>query len=814
MFKSLANKLLQRFLAPYVEGLSEEKLNMRYGHVSLKSVRLKPTLLADLGLDVVDLEEGKLDSVSLDLNSSAAFFSGLNFSLHGLTIAVRPTAQQTTGDQRPDSEILQDMRDNKRSRVESGARELIEAMEKAVGAESEDEASAGAAFITNLLQTLKVQITRISIRLRDYAVDSETVANLDAANLGDPVGKESHSMSFGDGGINSGVLETGVAVQGLGLRVGSKGGPLPLLKPLNLQLQVCRDSTRHSLSLSFQVGGNAKNGKDAGAAVTKAQIGLIAATLGSLTRESERMQSLLVPVGTEELVHLETAEDAERTCAEFEGLEGRRREVESFPSDGRSYLSDTEAWRLQVLWDVVPEPLLTKWVLPMVQAEWEASRRRRAPQGPCRGGILSCCMKEDTQAEVVNAFDNDALEMPSSLSISVSVESFSFDIYDDEARILMITIENSAWELTMNSRLDHKSLPTAAVSFTAEVGYLFAEHKHEPVLTVLYKNQSEEDVGNKSHQHVFVSRFCNSFEKDRTIISLSVESQPWELVLPDTLIPSLIRFVTEASKAVADTGAAQEAWDLVDREAAEATLDSYFTQGEAWLQSDRGQEVLQGAAKRIPEALDIHVTLCGPRVQMHLPGDRAVRVMFGSLVLETPGPCPCQAPRLRVGLRELALEVRDEGMRHDIIESFSFETDFAWRDEGMNIGLRLPYFHISTSPELLQVLIAAPMSIIKHFQVEEPQPQKASAPRLSSKGSPATLGTPNTMAAEQKESAMEKRARRYLEKVQSTASEKAEAEKEQTITVSLDVERVRVSLYDASTPVLRLESRLRAVSLL
>ncbi|CAK0808005.1 unnamed protein product [Prorocentrum cordatum] len=309
-------------------------------------------------------------------------------------------------------------------------------------------------------------------------------------------------------------------------------------------------------------------------------------------------------------------------------------------------------------------------------------------------------------------------------------------------RAITATLLGGRLATDIESGTDHRRLPSARWSLAVEAEGMWAADGDLRIVDFGAVRLGEPPAVALSVR--------NRLEPERTVVSVSLASQPLEVRISRTLLPRLQRFAA----AVSEEGHARcviehvllpplqrfglavneelSRLDLADERRAPHPLrrgrsgsssvgdeehvageDGVLSIGEQWLQSDRGKEVLAGAQARIPDALELHVALSGPRLRLPVPGNRGLWVSSGSMLIRTPRACTMEAVELTLTLSDMNLAATDHmGLRHDVVAPFELQATLQTKADAVEIGGTLDGLQLKASPEIVQILALAPQSAL------------------------------------------------------------------------------------------------------
>jgi hypothetical protein len=251
-----------------------------------------------------------------------------------------------------------------------------------------------------------------------------------------------------------------------------------------------------------------------------------------------------------ELVALGSAEDVERTQEEFGDLYRRKHAAEFDLPPGALDIADTDIWRFQLLWDVVPEESLARWLVPLTDEMEEVAARREAEKRTSgifgrmfgRRSAPPSDISEEAADESLRklreeAESLDALELPKKVSVEMLFSSFKMELLPgadkDTESAITAKLLGGKFVTDIESSIDHRRLPSAKWSLSLEADGMSAT---EGDLRII-------DFGavRLGEPAAMALSLRNRLEPERTVVSVSLAFQPLEARISHTLLPSLQR---------------------------------------------------------------------------------------------------------------------------------------------------------------------------------------------------------------------------------------------------------------------------------
>lgn len=814
MFESVLNGLIKKFLEPYLEGISG--LSIGLGSIELRNVKLKRTLFAAIGVDVLELEHGEIGFLSIGIPLRALVSGEIKIALSDLKIVVRSRGR-SEGTQRPDQEMLAELRENRSRRLEARTERLLElskhqALAEAMAAEGtavQDKMSFGAKVGKQIVGNLVVHVTCIDVRLKDSGTASEFGIHVDSVFVGSPPADPTATPPAVP------PLLKQVGFQGLAIDGGSSVAIQPILRPLGLRLILFQDELAGEVRLDFALGVD----PDAGVVVSQTQIGLLAAVGAALGEQSARLQALLHPPGVELLVDLGSADAVKKTKGEYLDLlrRGRKADLE-LPPDTPD-LESADKWRLQTLQDLVPEDMQSTWsVVVFKEAEEVSARRAEKETASTRWfGMRQGGAKEGSKQDALSGYREDlerlrreaeqlgAVPAPSRLVLHVELQQFSLELENGAGeQILKFALLGLALRVEATTRPDHRGVPTADFQLGVDLTSVNAMHGTESLLRFGSSN-----VNNIQDSKAVQLVLANRLEAERTVFEVSLDCAPLELFFLKTLVPGLKAFQEATARTLAEAGAQIPKVAINDEQKQRAIeeMDKYFVRGEEWLDSECGKDAMNQARQRIPDAVELHVHLCGPRVSVPIGKMGTVSCCLGNFTIETPTACTYQEGltlQVQVALSDIAILVSDgHGRDHSVFAPCSLKASLELGAEVVSISGGLEGFRVEASPELARTILAVPQVVLASLHSGQAADSPSDASR-SGQEQEETRGRASTLVSIiANESVVAKRAQKAFEDAWKQAKNDEEL-LARTVRASFTLGSSTVLLLDAATSVLRI----------
>ncbi|CAE7449152.1 Vps13 [Symbiodinium sp. CCMP2592] len=569
-----------------------------------------------------------------------------------------------------------------------------------------------------------------------------------------------------------------------------------------------------------------------------------------LNRESTRLQALLSQHADE--VNLESAYEVQKLKDEYVHycLRDYREELEIL---GRRDLKlDARGdRRLQTLRDNVPLQMQAKWFMEV--AEQLASARSmaagHAPSWQKRALLYCACWQEDdSQMDVTAELEKrkqevqalQDVEVPKKMNVSVQIAHLRSEIIGSQQEsILLAELNTVAMFARYEQKVDWKNMPAANVELHLKLQRIRVTHEDLDMLT----------FGDGNDEPAFLFDVQNRIEATRTVVSLTSKMQPLQFTFRDSFLKSLKMLQYEIKQTQQDlavdlkvetkptkfadhspTGSElalqrvairnkSKSGILKDTASAAAPSDPYgssYEQAKAWMESEAGQEMLSKARERTPNALEVDVELCAPRLHFKVREKASVEVSFGTLKLKTTSEDhdidELDKVEIEMTLQNTQLSVRNRsGSEHVLLSPVMLSTTLFYSPKVAQVCVLLGPVKINASPVMLQILATVP----KVLQDALADPVDPDALQATQADEEATQVKP-TLQEAQLVKASAKNAVAVSQQSIKKLKEKTEAKAtpKQTWQFVLDMEHVEVELRsdaDPNAPVLRLNGCLQAV---
>ncbi|CEL96788.1 unnamed protein product [Vitrella brassicaformis CCMP3155] len=483
MFESILEKVLNKFLAPYVEGITSDhlKLGVWSGNISLSSLKVKPEItdILDLPLEV---EHGQIDSIEIKIPWRALYTKPVVISIRTVHLFV----SQRQFEQKAEQDILNKLQAAKLSQVELREQQyvnVLEAQKQQGGENGGADASPGwgLRLLNKIVNNIQIDVTDVHVAFADkqrgftiglmqqtlslHSTDRFWNKAIESAEE-EPAKAESVTALYKEAGIEG----LGVYVQtyapssaaqaspqldaGASPSLESEGGACSyhyLLKPLHLRLRVHHDPKDKELQARLEIGKEAQ-----GIAISRDQfITILDVAQDASIQKSKERRLLLRDAPT---VRLDPDGIRTETRDEFVSLYTKHINYE-LSLAGSVALSEGEKRRLQTLHNVVGVRHLAKWraqcrekaerILEGTKQKekaavaeqkanrtwWQWARGAEASNASSASPTSEPVLTADEIKEITDAVEDvnnfEEVEIPTKYSLAFLLSNFSIELHDD-----------------------------------------------------------------------------------------------------------------------------------------------------------------------------------------------------------------------------------------------------------------------------------------------------------------------------------------------------------------------------------------------
>eukprot|EP00929_Paragymnodinium_shiwhaense_P086761 TRINITY_DN47203_c0_g1_i1.p1 TRINITY_DN47203_c0_g1~~TRINITY_DN47203_c0_g1_i1.p1 ORF type:complete len:2659 (+),score=557.61 TRINITY_DN47203_c0_g1_i1:88-8064(+) len=521
----------------------------------------------------------------------------------------------------------------------------------------------------------------------------------------------------------------------------------------------------------------------------------------------------------EDAIDLTDAEAVKRTKDEFVQLYLQDRDA---GLQGADHVRSHDTDRLELLWDDVPERLLAEWIYPVLPPTAESSQKQAAEPAKQERGMFgaafdwfrgrSAASGEEAigiQQFKAQAEELEALVVPSTVDFKISLGKFRLTLLaetggmDDSAETadIQVVLQGATLEGDMKDGKDFNGLPNYSGRFGFSVTELAISHGSKDILS-RELTSAESSVETANCFHIILRQRLNP---DNTLISVSADMQPMVICLEETSFPSLQNFLSvggETYNNALQKPLVDDISQVVQRSESTQvadTLGMLAVRGQAWLESDEGQEAWAQLNDRQPNMFEVDVRLHGPRIELPISGSK-VSVSTGSFMIKTPETCKMNAIAVHSEIAQIELSITDEAKHvQRVIEPFTLKLPAKLADNKVEVDAHLDGLRLQASPEIAQLLAASSRSVLRILGLSGTEDDSSNA----SSPSPISRPRPVSAAAVSETPTLRRQESVLMRDFMAQANEKVQEVCEYS--ASFTMGHSTIQLLDGASEVLRLE---------
>ncbi|CAK0910584.1 unnamed protein product [Prorocentrum cordatum] len=852
--KAALEQFLLRHLAPYVDGISLEKLRLGVfaGSLELKDLQVRPDALALLGLEGVRVRSGSIRLIRLSVPWSKLATGKLRARVESVHLEVEQIEAEAS---RPRSEVVAEVREAKRKAIdlrEAQLRELLQ--EKRDRAEAAEGGGQGASYVVKLARKI---FNNICVDLSDLTVVWASQSNGLACGAELPtLSVLSTDQTFREVPEGQEVSVSGLSMyklmrlRGLGVRVStasscSLAGSDYMLSPVSADLKFAHVPSDQILRMRLEVAME----EIAEVTLLRSQVKHLQAVHAAVWEEAARLRALLVPAEEERSIF----SDVSASTAEYGRLYERCLLFQRRLAGGEARpLSPAELERLQLLEDALSARLLARqrWLVHgRLEALHEASRRQQRACGPAaapEAGLLqlvsgylgapppsrppvepgrAVLLSPEARQQLLADLEEDAsmveaVDLPQRMKFEFILGKMAVELIDDRwpeevrRQLLSLTLQEAHWNVDADVATDSLGQDSVAWRVECCLSYFRALHSSKRKQTMLRFCPGALPACGAAQEAAASTRLVleSRPEAGASLLRLLFRFEPLEVHLLPGALEQLLEFVwpPEAPSglclAAPPPGVCFE--DVVD-----------MSKELVVAHASTAKEVAKRVCEQIPGRIHLDVKVASPIVHVPVSGLGTAVFSLGEMRLVMPEPCDYYDLVFGIDLDHTRLQsTTTHGESFNMLQPVHLHLDFQCRaleDETcLDVQVRVDEVKLSLAPQALQILLAVPMAAADIMREAEPTPRPQGAAQPATEGAPAdgvAAGLwPTGEALRQRASEL---AREVLGEdagaVEAAARRLAEVrEKQFRTTLAVLVGDLDVSLADSSSPVAWLHLRL------
>lgn len=741
MFERVLEKLLRRFLAPYVEGLSNTALRygVRSGILELRDLQVKPEALSLLGLPGYSVKSGTIGSVSLHVSWKSLFTGGLYIAIDGLYLEAHEEAIPPG-----------DMRVLKSKTVDLRMDQIRDMMHHSTAFEAGDWNQEGF-----LMRMNRKVLNNLSINISDVAVWVVTTSCPQAAGVKLPgltvmstdetfdekteKGDSTPSPLSARGGTSS--LHKLLRLDGFCFCLSQAGSSsidsaTHVLSPLSACIRLTHAPREKLLQLHVELGSGKQNQNQI--TLRHSQWVHFFKWLAEAAEQALKMQAELVAPEIQRALLM----DVEASAAEY----GRLYEQDLVAVHACGPLLNVEdVARMQMLEDALP-------VRPLAQQRWlgHCSLKRIRMEKPaavkkkqlswveqlgcafydhCRNSYGFTGVDDDAGAEededdtewlkedvrhrlkheLIAVTKAEEVEPPARSRFHFVFRELTMELIDDrwvseEAQeLLTLVLPTALMSIDLDTVADSQGNEVTEWGVFCDFGAWQARHARREVLMHLLEQcpvprkrsemhlsrQESEDVPNAAKLAVE-----SRLDSDSSILKVTFDSTPFEILLLPGMIGRIIEFFT--------TNGAEEV--------VQAAIDEHDQAANEFLLE--GLDLYHKVQDQIPDRLFLDLSIAAPILRAPVEGRGYLVLCPGQLQLTMPEPCGYSRLEFLIVLSDTVLSaVTESGENFNMIQPVPVKVGVISEDTFTQVDVAAESLALFLAPEALEMLLYLPETV-------------------------------------------------------------------------------------------------------
>lgn len=807
MFQEALEQLILLCLNPYLEGIRLGSLHKGIwnGLIELKELKVKPEVLALLGVPGFRVEKGHINLIRLVIPWSSLASGKVSLEVSGIHIEVEQMAES-----RSKEELIQSMREAKQQainlRVEQ-VRNLLEQRRKAAEKVAGTDEGFGMKVARRFINNVTVSIKDVEVSFSSKALGIAT--SLKLPNLAvlstdesfqEPVNDE--VVQIADDSMFKVMRIDGFSLQLSCGDLGSLKDAKYVLSPMSTSLKLAHVPREQRVFLELDLG----VGKMSEVQLTSSQVKQLLKAAAGLAEEDARLKALMVPeeIGSAALI----MED--KLKAEYGLLYKRHLMFERSLVVDEMKLTPDEERRQQLLEDALPVELLAANRIAAVELA-EARQEQMPGFFSQLWGRYFCCVATTKAGgvgmeELQDATEFEAVEAPANVLAEVRFSDLSVKLHDDAEeetsllrKVLELYVYSTEFTAAVQTGVDYRGKSSANLRVAGSFGGVEAQHCGDDVIRI---RTEDEERGS-------AAKFAleNRLEETCNVLSVMLHTAPLDVNFIPSMVPKLLEMLqppeTAEPSAVAAPGDLPVEPVSPTSPVSPVSRAASMTQ-EAAVHALLGKEgdvaqYADAAFDRAPDQVNLDVMLAAPRIHIPVKDLGSVTVNLGSMKICTPERCSMKAVRMELAFEDTMLMVATKREEFNVISPLPIdiklnhcETDDALTAE---LGLTTGDLTLVAAPQALAVLAKLPDVFAELAPAEQPAEQVQ-----------ITLAEPTEQVDRSK---MVSEVAEKSEAVQA-ATQRAKELTEKRLKVNLVARtgKLEVAVLDLIHPVLTLQSRI------
>jgi len=537
MLESTLEKLLLQYLAPYVDGISRDKLHFGVfsGSLELKDLTIKPEALALLGMEGFRVKNGRISLITLIVDWKRLYNGKISACVSGVHLEVEQIAE--SADRCTELALIEEMREGKRQAIDVRVQQLRELVQQQ---QEEGSVPSDSSFTLKLVRKIvnNIQIELSDVQLsflnskRGLALKSELqhlrMLSTDAdfkAQVHEEVVVEGRSLYklLHLKGANLRMAQPTIAQAG----EGDFSTAEYVLSPFGASLQLAHKPDEATISMRLEVATE----EVAEVRVQRSQIKHLRGWMATSAAEAARLHAKMVPPDEGRSIYA----DPMVSKAEYRELfEKHLLEKYKLLREQDLPLSEAEVKRMELLQDALSTRLLARqrWIVHQkVEAlNEEVTRRQREAEEailkqrnsqksyfqrltsrwrsePAANGDMfsedssSAWISDGDREQLLSDFEDEGkvetVDLPQSYMIEFALGKTAVDLVDDRwhdaahRQLLNLSLMGAEAMFSLDLKTDHRGQDSAEWTFKSRIKSFDARHANLALFSFCRPNASD-----------------------------------------------------------------------------------------------------------------------------------------------------------------------------------------------------------------------------------------------------------------------------------------------------------------------------------
>eukprot|EP00929_Paragymnodinium_shiwhaense_P071376 TRINITY_DN36299_c0_g1_i1.p1 TRINITY_DN36299_c0_g1~~TRINITY_DN36299_c0_g1_i1.p1 ORF type:complete len:2567 (+),score=549.68 TRINITY_DN36299_c0_g1_i1:191-7891(+) len=781
MLEGVLEQLLLQFLAPYVDGISRDKLHVGVlsGALELTDLTVKPEALSLLGMEGYRVESGTIGSIKLSIPWSKLYTGKLRASVDNVFLRVESIA----GDY-DDKRLkkIQELREGKRKAIDVRMHQLgdlLRQREEVNGGASEEQKGLRVKLVRKIIHNLTVSLSDVHIHFvspaRGFAMALH-FPTLEVLSTDETFREKDESEEVVASGTS---LYKLLRLQDLSIKMSPAGSSdlsqaEYIVSPLCASLQLAHVPIEQKLRLRLEV---AYEGL-AEMTLRRSQVKHIRGFRADIAEETRRLWEMIVPPAEERSIFA----DPKRSRDEYSQLYERHLRCEwktageSVDSFGGTHpLSDSERKRMLLLEDAFATRVvalarvkvrnkLEALNQEIVRRQLEAEKARREDERARKGfwsrlrGRGSSSILEDVSSDeplpMLTAEERDQLleeaeenckyedvDLPQCYNFEFVLGKMALDLIDDQwsdevqRQLMSLALKDAVWTVNVGMATDHRGQDSAEWCMELSFGAFHAFHRTQAFFTFCPPAEARWLANMNDIQPIVDDSSCaaklvveSKLREDMNLLGLLFEFSPVQIHMLPGVVELVLEFWRSPRIVVA---AAQSQEPEPEHNVDSASYDDFKDMGKQWISAhgDQAKKVAEQVYERIPDRLELKVNIASPILHVPVSGYGTAVLCLGQLSMVTPQPCAYDHIELEWLLDHTVVYARSlRNERFDMIQPVPITLGLEYRaldeENAVNVKISVKEMLLSVSPQALQILLCVPGAMMSIMYPKNPEPPK------------------------------------------------------------------------------------------